>query len=124
MSNVAIDHPSAGAGAGNADGDFGVWTGCRIPDDRADWHPLVRRFYEYWLSVKPADRLPGRRHIVPEELAPLWSRLRLIDVHRDPLRYRYRYCGSAIVQSLGREVTGWWLDQAHPEIVTSQESAD
>ena len=31
--------------------DFGVWTGHRIPDDRSSWHPLVRRFYEYWRSI-------------------------------------------------------------------------
>ena len=49
-------------------GDYGVWTGYRIPDDRADWHPLVRGFYEYWISVSPAGRLPGRQHIAPEEV--------------------------------------------------------
>jgi len=59
--------------------DYGIWTGYRIPDDRSDWHPLVRRFYEYWVSAAPPGRLPGRQHIWPEEIGPLLSRLWMLD---------------------------------------------
>ena len=34
-------------------GDYGVWTDYHIPEDRSAWHPLVRRFYDYWVSVAP-----------------------------------------------------------------------
>src|SRR5205814_2498609 len=47
--------------------DYGAWTGYRIPEDRSEWHPLVRSFFEYWLSVSPPGRLPGRQHIAPED---------------------------------------------------------
>jgi hypothetical protein len=95
--------------------DFGIWTGHRIPDDRSSWHPLVRRFYEYWRDVAPPGRLPGRQHIAPENIVPLLSRLWILDVFRDPLRFRYRLVGTDITRSVQRELTGQWLDEAQPE---------
>ena len=102
--------------AADTPGEYGVWTGYRIPEDRSGWHPMVGRFYEYCLSVTPAGRLPGRQDIHPEEIPGFLSRLFLLDVCRDPLRYRYRLCGTELVRSLGREVTGMWLDEAHPQV--------
>jgi hypothetical protein len=104
--------------------DYGVWTGYQIPEDRSDWHPLIRSFYEYWLSVSPPGRLPGRQHIAPEEVPALWSRMCILDVHRNPLRYRYRLCGTEMVRSLGREVTGAWLDEAHPQLMENPQSRE
>lgn len=104
-----LDLPTAAA-------DYGVWTGHRIPDDRSSWHPLVRQFYEYWARVAPPGRLPGRQHIAPEEIVPLLSRLWMLDVFRDPLRFRYRLVGTAITRSARRELTGMWLHEAQPEL--------
>ena len=97
--------------------DFGVWTGHRIPDDRSAWHPAVRQFYEYWRSIAPPDRLPGRQHIAPEDIVPLLSRLWMLDVFRAPLRFRYRLVGTDITRSVRRELTGLWLEEAQPESV-------
>jgi len=104
--------------------DFGIWTGYRIPDNRGDWQPLTRQLHDYWRAVTPPRRLPGRQHIVAEEIAPLWSRLWILDVYRDPLRYRYRLCGTEMVRSLGREVTGEWLDEVHPELIANAHSRE
>ncbi len=97
--------------------DFGVWTNYRIPEDRSGWHPLVRQFYEHWLSIAPPGRLPGRQHVAPEQMVPMLSRMWMLDVHRDPLRFRYRLYGTALVTSLHRDLTGQWLDEAQPETV-------
>ena len=105
-------------------GDYGVWTDYRIPEDRAGWHPMVRGFYEYWVSVSPPGGLPGRQHIAPEEVPALWSRMWMLDVYREPLRYRYRLCGTEMVRSLGREVTGAWLDEAHPQLIENPQSRE
>ena len=105
------------AGRAAAPLDFGVWTDHCIPNDRSEWHPLVRQFYEHWLSIAPPDQLPGRQHIEPEQMVPMLSRMWMLDVHRDPLRFRYRLCGTALVRSLNREVTGQWLDEVQPETV-------
>jgi hypothetical protein len=96
--------------------DFGVWTGFRIPDDRSSWHPLVRRFYEYWVEITPAGRLPGRQHITPEHIVPLLSHLWMLDVFRNPLRFRYRLVGTDITRSVQRELTGMWLHEAQPQL--------
>ncbi|HZK89774.1 MAG TPA: PAS domain-containing protein [Stellaceae bacterium] len=109
---VSIEVPWAGVA-----GDYGVWTDHRIPVDRSCWHPLLRRFYEYWLKVAPPGRLPGRQHIAPEDIVPLLSRLWMLDVCRDPLRFRYRLVGTDITRSLRRELTGMWLDEAQPQWV-------
>src|SRR5687767_4446176 len=106
MLQLVVDHPPAIGNHLSDASEFGVWTGYRIPEDRTDWHPLVRRLYEYWLSrapdgPAPGGRLPGRQHIVAEDIAPLWSRAWMLDVFRDPLRYRYRLCGTDMVRSLG-----------------------
>src|SRR6266581_5977246 len=115
MLQLVVDHTRAmGNRAPDAAAEFGVWTGYRVPDDRTDWHPLVRQLYDYWLSTTPPDCLPGRQHIMAEEIAVLWSRSWMLDVYRHPLRYRYRLCGTEMVRSLGREVTGAWVDEIHP----------
>ena len=105
-------------------GDYGVWSGYRIPEDRAGWHPRVCDFYDYWVSAAPAGQLPGRQHIPPEEIPGFLSRMFLLDVFRDPLRYRYRLCGTELVRSFGRELTGIWLDEAHPQMVENPDSRE
>src|SRR4029077_2058115 len=98
MLQLVVDHrPAMPHTMPDAAIKFGLWTGYRIPEDRAGWHPLVRRLYDYWRSIArdgqlPGGRLPGRQHIVPEDIAPLWSRSWMLDVFRSPLRYRYRLC--------------------------------
>jgi hypothetical protein len=98
--------------------DHGVWTGYRIPDDRSSWHPAVRQFYEYWRSMAPPGRLPGRQHIRPEEIVPLLPRVFVLDVFRDPFRLRYRLAGTEVVRSVQCELTGRWVDEVQPETLT------
>jgi PAS domain len=120
-------HPTTGVGpepnVAEAAG-FGAWTDHQIPEDRSGWHPMVRRFYEYWLSVAPPGHLPGRQHIQPEDLVPLLPRLWMVDVFRDPLRFRYRLVGTKIVQSVDCELTGRWLDEVQPEVVANPMARD
>ncbi len=120
MLQLVVDRPPAIAHPAPQPADeFGVWTGYDIPLDRTDWHPLACRLYDYWQSLAPPGRLPGRQDLVPEDIAPLWSRAWMLDVFRDPLRYRYRLCGTEMVRSLGGEVTGQWLDEVHPALIAN-----
>ena len=116
--------PAMGDPAPQPADEFGVWIGYHIPEDRTGWHPLVRRLYDYWRLVAPPGRLPGRQDLVPEDIAPLWSRAWMLDVFRDPLRYRYRLCGTEMVRSLGHEVTGEWLDEVHPALIANPQSRE
>lgn len=75
----------------------------------------VRRAYAYWRSVHPPGRLPGRAHIDPLVLRDLLPFIWLVDVQKTPFRLRYRLVGTAVVDVLGRDTTGQWLDEAHPD---------
>lgn len=86
-------------------------------DDRAaTWHPRLQRLLAYWESIHPPGRLPGRQHLDPIAIRDLVPGLWLVDVQRAPFRLRYRLVGTQIVDAIGREVTGQWLDEAHPHI--------
>jgi hypothetical protein len=126
MAYPAIDRSLNAAPGGGVpvEGDYGEWTHHRIPDDRSAWHPLTRRFYDYWLSIAPPGGLPGRQHVRPEQMTPWLSRMWLLDVFRDPLRFRCRLVGSDMVRSIGQEVTGRWLDEVHPRSASDPRSRD
>jgi hypothetical protein len=80
-----------------------------------DCHPKIRELFDYWVSVHPAEhRLPGRQCIDPSEVATLLPQLFLVDVERDPLRFKYRLVGTDYVQMMGRDLTGAYLDAVHP----------
>lgn len=89
------------------------------PDERALWHPKVERLYAYWLAIHPPGALPGRQHFDPLAVHDLLPNIWLLDVQRAPFRLRYRLAGTRITERLGREVTGQWLDEAHPHLARS-----
>jgi hypothetical protein len=80
----------------------------------AQAHPKVMQAYRHWCSLRLGDQLPGRQHIDPFALRSLLPSVWLADITRDPLRLRYRLAGTSIVAGLSREVTGLWLEEAHP----------
>jgi len=85
-----------------------------------DSDPRVAQLHRYWLAIRPAsDRLPGRQHFDPVAIPRLLRWLWLVDIVRDPLRFRYRLVGTEHVMAFGRDTTGEWLDEAHPTFVTS-----
>jgi hypothetical protein len=86
--------------------------------DRAHWHPKVARLHDYWRSIHPGGALPGRQHFDPLAVHDLLPNIWLLDVQREPFRLRYRLAGTKIIERLGREVTGQWLDEAHPHLAS------
>jgi len=71
--------------------------------------------FRYWRSLWPADGLlPGRQHVDPLAIPRLLPWLRLYEVHRDPLRFKYRLVGTECVRMLGRDPTGRWFDETFP----------
>jgi hypothetical protein len=84
-----------------------------LPGDH--WHPEVRGIFNYWRARHPEHGLPGRQHLDPADVVRLLPGIWLLDVQRLPFRLRYRLVGTRIVSSIGREVTGLWMDEAHPD---------
>jgi hypothetical protein len=66
---------------------------------------------EYWRSVLRDRTMPARRDIDPVDLNRLLPAVFLINVHTDPLRFRWRLVGTRIGDVEHREYTGKWLDE-------------
>jgi hypothetical protein len=86
---------------------------CTPGTDTSSWNPKVARFFAYWLALKPQQGLPGRQHFDPLAIPDLMPRVWMLDVLREPLRYRYRLVGTKEVETLQREVTGMFFDEVH-----------
>lgn len=77
--------------------------------------PRIRALYDYWRAIHPRDGgLPGRRHLDPLDIPRLLPNIWMIDVRRQPLRFRFRLVGTEIVRFTGHDATGQWLDQVYP----------
>lgn len=75
--------------------------------------PNVRQFLDLWFAEAGAGHQPGKDFFDPLRLRFLLGSLSLLDVEKEPLRFRYRVVGTDIVQRLGHELTGKLLDD-HP----------
>lgn len=70
----------------------------------ADAHMMVRRAYDYWLSIhRPDGGLPGRQHFDPTAIPKLLPHVWLVDVEAQPLHLRYRLLGNEIRRVSGRD---------------------
>jgi hypothetical protein len=78
------------------------------------WHPTIKALYTYWVSLHPSSGLPGRQHIDPAADRRLAPHLFLVDVSRNPPRFRYNLVGSDYARQMGRDLSGRYLDQVHP----------
>jgi hypothetical protein len=77
----------------------------------------LRRLYQYWNDKRGARRFPARRDIDPLDFAYVLGHVMLIDVTHDPLRFRFRLYGSALLdRNNAVDMTGKYLDEhARPE---------
>ena len=76
-------------------------------------HPAARTLFAYWRGKAAPGRLPGRAEVDPLEMKAALGCLALIEVHRAPLRFRYRLHGAKLAALDGFDLTGKWLDE-HP----------
>jgi hypothetical protein len=112
---TSVRQPSARLA--RSDGSEGHnWIACDLGTARKAWHPKLQLFFDYWIAIAPAGRLPGRQHLDPVGLGPVLPHVWMLDVVRDgdAPRFRYRLAGTREVDTLQREVTGQWFDEVHP----------
>jgi len=77
-------------------------------------HPMLQHLHADWLAAKPAEGLPGHDFVDPGRLKYLLGHLLVIGVARgaqDTMRFHYRLIGTEVVDRLGRDFTGLWMDE-------------
>ncbi len=93
--------------------------------ERLAWDAKNRALYEYWLSIHPdSDTLPGRQHLDPIDIPSLLPNVWLVDVVKDPVRFRFRLFGTAHYGAMDRDCTGMWIDEAFPSFLGSEVYSD
>jgi hypothetical protein len=75
-----------------------------MPEQRLD------ALLAYWERKRGARAFPARADIDPLELGFILGHLLLVDVQREPLRYRIRLHGTELAKRAGYDMTGKMLD--------------
>ncbi len=79
--------------------------GLELDDDR------LRRLFAYWAEKRGDRPFPAKAEIDPVEFPYILGYVTLVDVERDPRRYRFRLDGSILVALSGTDYTGRYLDE-------------
>ncbi len=82
--------------------------------------PIVRQAYTYWCGKKRGRALPARGDIDPVEMPRVLPNISLVERETPSGRYRYRLLGSALVEALGHDPTGRYLDEIYPDFEHSE----
>lgn len=72
--------------------------------------PLLQRLHQDWESRRQGRRMPARADFDPVDLKYVLGYLSLIDVQRDPLRFRFRIHASSVAGRVGFDLTGKDVD--------------
>ena len=70
----------------------------------------LRELYDYWSSKCRQSRLPARADLNPADIPRLLPYLYIVDVERDPLRFRFRLVGTRVCEWFGHDATGFLVD--------------
>ena len=73
--------------------------------------PALRRLFEDW-RIRRHCPIPRRADFDPAALSYILGKLTLVEVWREPLRFRARVHGTALAHRLGLELTGKFFDEA------------
>jgi hypothetical protein len=70
-------------------------------------------FHRIWESKRDGRNLPSRSQLDPIELKRHLGWLLLVDVEREPVRFRFRLVGTNIATVSGRDVTGKYFEEVY-----------
>ncbi|MEH6630445.1 MAG: PAS domain-containing protein [Halopseudomonas aestusnigri] len=94
-------------------------------DELKMWDTKTRALYEYWLSIHPSENmLPGRQHMDPIDIPQLLSNVWLVDIARNPVRFKFRLFGTAHAIAMEQDHTGDWIDEVYPDFTLSSTFPD
>jgi hypothetical protein len=70
----------------------------------------LARLYAYWYAARGRRLMPAREDIDPAALRDILPHIVMVDVEREPLRFRYRLVGTYVTGISGRDITGLYAD--------------
>jgi hypothetical protein len=73
----------------------------------------LRKLHRYWESKRAGRAMPQRADIEPTEIPALLAHIALVGVEAEPPRLFFRLIGTHITDSLGRDNTGKYFDEAY-----------
>lgn len=73
--------------------------------------PRLEAICDYWLAKQQSGRLPSRDDLDPHDIRDVLPIVFLVDVEREPLRFRFRLVGTEFAAKYGRDFTGEFLDE-------------
>ena len=82
-----------------------------------EMHADLRSFMDFWRVKKGERRMPSMHELDLLEIPHLAGGLFIIDItYQDdqPVRFQYRHAGLDIVDTIGMEITGRFLDEIFP----------
>lgn len=71
----------------------------------------LRWMLSFWNNLRGHRDMPARSDFSPEQMVPMLPYVSLIDVERDPQRFRIRLVGTGIVAESGVDLTGKYYDE-------------
>jgi hypothetical protein len=81
--------------------------------------PLVLALNEYWNSLRGAGGIPAKASFDPAQVKRLLPYLTVEEIHREPLRVRFRLVGTEQARFAAMDYTGRWLHELpwHPNVI-------
>jgi hypothetical protein len=87
--------------------------GVRLDPTLAFDRPELRDLLGIWDARRQGRRMPARAELDPIDLKAHLGHLFLVDVERDPIRFRYRLVGTKITNIVHRDVTGQYFEDIY-----------
>ena len=87
--------------------------GVRFDPSLAFERPELKSLLDTWEAIRKGRRMPARTDLNLFDLKAHLGNLFLVDVEREPLRFRYRLVGTKITEIVKRDVTGRYFEDIY-----------
>lgn len=78
--------------------------------------PSIKKFLDYYLEIHPKVVIPSRDVFKPFDIPFALPSITLVDVERNPYRFKYRVMGTNVAYNMEFDATGKYLDEMVPGI--------
>jgi hypothetical protein len=77
-------------------------------------HPKLQALHAFWLQQRGGNLFATRSDFAFANLKIWLGHICLVEVAREPVRFRFRLIGTHVGELAGRDHTGRWLDSCFP----------